>query len=79
MTIHDNNRDEKVQHNINRKHQKYWHYHESKTKKFEYFIDRSRVIEQTKFTYSFLGKVFEKQIKTGNHGEKQIKAINDKK
>ena len=34
------------------------------------------MIEQTKFTYSPLGKVFEKQIKTiEDQGEKQIKTI----
>ena len=27
-------------------------------------FDESRIIEQTKFTYSSLGKAFEKQIKT---------------
>ena len=42
--------------------------------------DSSRVMEQTKFTYSPLGEAIEKQIKTiENHGEKQIKAINDNK
>ena len=68
---------------LTEKQQKQEHYHHSKTEKCEYFTNHSRVIEQTKFTYSFLGKVFEKQLKTGNyvenHGEKQIKVINDKK
>ena len=42
--------------------------------------DSSRVMEQTKFTYSPLGEAIENQIKTvENHGEKQIKAINDNK
>ena len=42
--------------------------------------DSSRVMEQTKFTYCPLGEAIEKQIKTvENHGEKQIKAINDNK
>ena len=36
------------------------------------------MIEQAKFTYSPLGKTFEKQIKTAeNQGEKQIKAIEE--
>ena len=36
------------------------------------------MIEQAKFTYSPLGKVFEKQIKTiENQDKKQIKAIED--
>ena len=29
-----------------------------------HYQSRSRIIEQTKFTYSPLGKAFEKQIKT---------------
>ena len=38
--------------------------------------DQRRVIEQTKFIYSSLGKGFEKQIKTvEDQGEKQIKAL----
>ena len=38
------------------------------------------MIEQTKFTYSPLGKAFEKQIKTiKDQGEKQIKAIQDQR
>ena len=37
------------------------------------------MIEQAKFTYSPLGKAFEKQTKTiEDQGEKQIKAIQDK-
>ena len=42
-----------------------------KTDKYEYLAgeeilppDQSRIIEQAKFTYSSLGKVFEKQTKT---------------
>ena len=35
-----------------------------------------QIIEQAKFTYSPLGKTFEKETKTiGDQGEKQIKAI----
>ena len=38
--------------------------------------DQSRIIEQAKFAYSFLGKAFEKQIKTiEDQGEKQIKTL----
>ena len=38
--------------------------------------DQSRIIEQTKFTYSPLGKAFEKQIKAiEDQGKKQIYAI----
>ena len=39
---------------------------------------QNRIIEQTKFTYSPLGKAFEKQIKMiKEQGEKQIKAIEE--
>ena len=72
---------------LTEKEQKYRHYHHGKTDKYEYLTDQeilpsdhSRVIEQTKFTYSFLEKAFEKRIKTiENHGEKLTKAINDNK
>ena len=41
--------------------------------------DQKRVIEQTKFTYSPLGKAFEKQIKTTEDQEKkQIDTITNK-
>ena len=42
----------------------------------KYYRDQSRIIKQAKFTYSPLGKAFEKQIKTiEDQGEKQIKAL----
>ena len=42
--------------------------------------NQQQIIEQAKFTYSPLGKAFEKQTKTiKNQGEKQIKAIQDNK
>ena len=52
-----------------------------KIDKYEYFTgeeilppDQSRVIKQTKFTYSSLGRALGKQIKTiKNQGEKQTK------
>ena len=58
-----------------------------KINKYEYLTgedilppDQSRMIEHAKFTYSSLEKVFEKQIKTiESQGEKQIKAIQEKK
>ena len=38
--------------------------------------DESKMIEQAKFTYSPLGKAFEKEIKkTEDEGQKQINAI----
>ena len=51
--------------------------------KYEYLEDilppnQQQLIEQAKFTYSPVGKAFEKQIKTIDQGQKQIKAIQDK-
>ena len=41
--------------------------------------NQQQIIEQAKFTYSPLGKAFEKQTKTiKDQGEKQIKAIQNK-
>ena len=38
--------------------------------------NKQQIFEQTKFTYSPLGNVFEEQIKKiKQHGEKQVKAI----
>ena len=38
--------------------------------------DQSRIIEQARFTYSPLGKAFEKQIKTvEEQGKKQVEAL----
>ena len=42
--------------------------------------NQQQIIEQAKFTYSLLGKAFEKQIKTNeDQGERQIKALEDLK
>ena len=42
--------------------------------------NQQQIIEQAKFTYSPLGKAFEKQTKTiEDQGKKQIKAIQDNK
>ena len=56
-----------------------------KIHKYEYLTgedilpsNQQRMIDKTKFTYSPLGKAFEKQIKIiEDQGEKQIKAIQD--
>ena len=74
----DKIRDEKLQYNINRKAGKISALSSGKIDKYEYLIgeeilppDQSRMIEQTKFTYSPLRKTFEKRIKTTeNQGEK---------
>ena len=43
-------------------------------------FNQQEIIEQAKCTYSPLGKAFEKQTKTiEDQGEKQIKAIEDKR
>ena len=62
--------------------QKYQPYHQAKLIKYEYLIgeelllSNQKQIEQFKFTYSPLGKIFEKQIKTvEDQGRKQIKVI----
>ena len=42
--------------------------------------NQQQIIEQVKFTYSPLGKAFEKEIKTNeDQGEKQIKAMQDER
>ena len=39
--------------------------------------DQQQIIEQARFTYSLLGKAFEKQVKTiEDQGEKQVEALN---
>ena len=85
MIINDQIRDEKLQHDINREAAKISALSSGKFHKYEYLTgedilpsNQQQIIEQAKFTYSPLGKAFEKQIKTiENQGEKQIKAIQD--
>ena len=83
MTIDDKIRDEKVQYDINREAGKISALSSGKIDKNEFFTgekilpsDQSGIIEQAKFTYSPLGKTFEKQIKTiEDQGIKQIEAL----
>ena len=83
MTIADQIEDEKLQHDINRKAVKISALPSSKIDKHEYLTgeeilpsNQKQIIEQTKFTYSPLGKAFEKHITTiEDHRERQIKAI----
>ena len=85
MTIEDEIRDEKLQYNINREAAKISAVSSGKIDKYEYLTgeeilpsNQQQIIEQAKFTYSPLGKAFEKQTKTvEDQGEKQIKAIQD--
>ena len=87
MTIEDEIRDEKLQYDINREAAKISALSSGKIDKYEYLTgeetlpsNQQQTIEQAKFTYSPLGKVFEKQTKAiEDQGEKQIKAIQDKK
>ena len=85
MTINDQIRDEKLQYDIDREAAKISALSSGKIHKYEYLTgedilpsNQQQIIEQAKFTYSPLGKAFEKQIKTiQDQGEKQIKAIQD--
>ena len=85
MTINDQISDEKLQFDINRKAAEISPLSSGEIHKYEYLTgkdilpsNQQQVIEQEKFTYSLLGKAFEKQIKAiEDQGEKQIKAIED--
>ena len=87
MTIEDQIRDEKLKYDINREAAKISALSSDKIDKYEYLTgeeilpsNQQQIIEQAKFTYSPLGKAFEKQSKTiEDQGEKNIKAIQDNK
>ena len=87
MTIEDQIRDEKLQYDINREAAKISALSSGKIDKYEYLTgeeilpsNQRQIIEQAKFTYSPLGKAFEKQTKTiKDQGKKQVKAIQDNK
>ena len=71
MTHEDQIRDEKLQYDINREAAKISALSSGKTDKYEYLIgeeilpsNQQQIIEHAKFTYSPLGKGFEKQTKT---------------
>ena len=84
MTINDQIRDEKLQYDINREAAKISALSSSEIRKYEYLSgenilpsNQQQIIEQTKFTYSPLGKVFKKQIKTiEDQSKKQVDALN---
>ena len=86
MTIEDQIKDEKLQYDINREAAKISALSSGKIDKYEYLAgeeilpsNQQQIIQQAKFTYSPLGKAFEKQIKTiEDQGNKQVKAIQDK-
>ena len=83
MTINDQIRDEKIQYDINKKAAKMSALSSGKICKYEYLTgedilpsNQQQIIEQAKFTYSPLGKAFEKQIKTiEDQGKKQVDAL----
>ena len=85
MTINDQIMDEKLQYDIDREAAKISALSSGKIHKYEYLTgedilssNQQQIIEEAKFTYSLLGKAFEKQIKTIEvQAEKQIKAIQD--
>ena len=71
MTINDQIRDKKLQYNINREAAKISTLSSGKIHKYEYLTgkdilpsDQQQIIEPNKFTFSPLGKTFQKQIKT---------------
>ena len=86
MTIEDQIKDEKLQYDINREAAKISALSSGKLDKYEFLTgeeilpsNQQQIIQQAKFTYSPLGKAFEKQVKTiKDQGEKQVKAIQDK-
>ena len=87
MTLEDQIRDEKLQSDINREAAKISALSSGKIDKYEYLSgedilpsNQQQIIEQAKFTYSLLGKAFEKQTKTmEDQGKKQIDALGDLK
>ena len=77
MTIAHKIRDEKLQYDINREAVKISALSSHKIHVYEYLpgedilpTNKQQIIEQAKFTYSPLGKAFEKQIKKFNIKEK---------
>ena len=87
MAIEDQIKDEKLQYDINREAAKISALSSGKIDKYEYLTgkeilpsNQQHIIEQAKFTYSPLGKAFEKQTKTiTDQGKNQVKAIQNNK
>ena len=83
MTIEDQIKDEKLQHDINREAAKISALSSGKIDKYEYLTgeeilpsNQQQIIQQAKFNYSPLGKALEKQRKTiEDQGEKQVNAL----
>ena len=87
MTINDQIKDEKLQYDINREAAKISALSSGKLHKYKYFTgedilssNQQEIIEQTKFTYSPLGKAFDKQIKTiEDQSKKQVDVLEELK
>ena len=87
MDIDDQIKDEKLRYNINREAAKISALSSGEIRKYEYLTgkdilpsNQQQIIEQAKFTYSPLGKAFNKQIKTiKDQGEKQVEALDNLK
>ena len=87
MTIENRIKDEKLQYDINREAAKISALSSGKIEKYEYLTgeeillsNQQQIIEQAIFTYSPLGKAFEKQTKAiEDQGKKQVKAIQNNK
>ena len=87
MTINDQIKDEKLQYDINREAAKISALTSQNLHEYEYLTgedilpsNQQQIIEQTKFTYSPLGKAFERQTKAiKDHGKKQVEALENLK
>ena len=87
MTINDQIRDEKLQHDINIEVAKMSALSSGKLHKYKYLIgeeilpsNQQQINEEAKFTYFPLAKAFVKQTKTiEDQEEKQIKTIQDQR
>ena len=87
MTFNDQIRDEKLQYDINREAAKISALSSGKIYKYEYVTgedilpsNQQQIIEPARFTYSPLGKAFQKQLKTiEDQGQKQVYVLKDLK
>ena len=83
MAIEDQIKDKELQYDFNREAAKLSALSSGKIDKYEYLTgdeilpsNQQQIIEQAKFTYSSLGKAFEKQRKANeDQGKKQIDAL----
>ena len=87
MSINDQIKDEKLKYDLKREAAKISALSSGKLHKYDYLTgedilpsDQQQIINQTKFTYSPLGKAFDKQIKTiEDYGKKQVEALENLK